>query len=215
MERVKIILADSQYLIRLGLRHLLERNDRIEVLGECGNAKDMMTQVTDLNPDLVILDYQNSGHFNVEDIRELKHISPNTRIMVISSDSNKENIHKVLEYGVLSYLTKECDEDEITSAVIAVSKNQKFFCNKILDILLEKHLPKEEENCQPTELTTRELEVVKLIVDGIATPEIADKLNLSPHTVYTHRKNLMKKLKINSTSELVRYAITTGLVDPI
>jgi len=184
-------------------------------MGECNNAKEMMSQVTQLNPDLVILDYQNSGHFDVEDIRELKHLSPDTRIMVISSDSNKENIHKVLEYGVLSYLTKECDEDEITNAVLAASKNQKFFCNKILDILLEKHLPKEEENCQPTELTTRELEVVKLIVDGISTPEIADKLNLSPHTVYTHRKNLMKKLKINSTSELVRYAITTGIVDPI
>lgn len=215
MDPVKVILADSQYLIRVGLRHLLEQNDRIEVMGECNNAKEMMSQVSQLNPDLVILDYKDSGHFNVEDIRELKDLSPETRIMVISSDNDKENIHKVLEYGVLSYLTKECDEDEITSAVLAASKNQKFFCNKILDILLEKHLPKEQENCQPTELTMRELEVVKLIVDGISTPEIADKLNLSPHTVSTHRKNLMKKLKINSTTELVRYAISTGIVDPI
>ncbi len=212
---ISVILADSQYLIRLGLRHLVSKDKDIEVVAECGTGEDLIAKTTELKPDVVILDYQNSGHFDLPDIEKLYGVSPEIRVIVISSDDNKENIHKVLEYGVQSYLTKECDEDEIRSAIVATSKNQKFFCNKILDILLEKHHPKQEEDCLATGLTVRELEVVKLVVDGISTKEIAYQLHLSHHTVYTHRKNVMRKLNINSTPELIRYAITTGLVDPI
>ena len=212
---ISVILADSQYLIRVGLRHLVSKDRNIKVVAECASGAELISRSSELVPDVVMLDYQNSGHFQLADVAELFRVCPGIRVIVISSDDNKENIHKVLEYGVQSYVTKECDEDEIRSAIVATSKNQKFFCNKILDILLEKHNPKQEEDCMPTELTVRELEVVKLVVDGIATKEIADRLNLSHHTVYTHRKNVMRKLNINSTPELVRYAITTGLVDPI
>lgn len=213
---ISVILADSQYLIRVGLRHLVSKDKDMKVVAECSSGSELIAKTSELKPDVVILDYQNSGHFELSDIGELYRVCPEIRVIVISSDDNKGNIHKVLEYGVQSYLTKECDEEEIRSAIVATSKNQKFFCNKILDILLERyHHPKQEQDCLPTELTVRELEVVKLVVDGVATKEIANRLHLSHHTVYTHRKNVMKKLNINSTTELVRYAITTGLVDPI
>ena len=212
---ISVILADSQYLIRVGLRHLVSKDREIKVIAECSTGSELIAKTIELTPDVVILDYQNSGHFQLANVEELYRVCPQIRVIVISSDDNKSNIHKALEYGVQSYLTKECDEDEIRSAIVATSKNQKFFCNKILDILLEKHHPKQQEDCLPTGLTARELEVVKLVVDGISSKEIADRLHLSHHTVYTHRKNVMKKLSINSTPELVRYAITTGLVDPI
>ena len=212
---ISVILADSQYLIRLGLRHLVSKDRNIKVIAECSSGEELIAKAKELNPDVVILDYQNSGHFELSHIEQLYSVCPEIRVIVISSDDDRGNIHQVLEYGVQSYLTKECDEEEIRSAIVATSKNQKFFCNKILDILLEKHQPKQVEKCLPTELTVRELEVVKLVVDGISSKEIADRLHLSHHTVYTHRKNVMKKLSINSTPELVRYAITTGLVDPI
>jgi len=212
MQSIRLLLADSQYLIRLGLKSLLARNKHIKIVGESSNTEELLTKVHDLQPDVVLMDYKNSHHFNLEDIKEIKTISPSSKMLIISSDDDKNNIFKVIEYGINSFLTKECSEEEIMNAIVATAKNEKFFCNKILDIILAKHLSKEDDDCAPTELTVRELEIVGLIAEGHSTKDIAEELCLSTHTVYTHRKNVMRKLNVNSASELILYAINTGLV---
>ena len=212
MQSIRLLLADSQYLIRLGLKSLLARNKHIKIVGESSNTEELLKKVHDLQPDVVLMDYKNSHHFNLEDIKEVKTISPSSKLLIISSDDDKNNIFKVIEYGINSFLTKECSEEEIINAIVATAKNEKFFCNKILDIILAKHLSKEDDDCAPTELTVRELEIVGLIAEGHSTKDIAEELCLSTHTVYTHRKNVMRKLNVNSASELILYAINTGLV---
>ncbi len=212
MQSIRLLLADSQYLIRLGLKSLLARNKHIKIVGESSNTEELLKKVHDLQPDVVLMDYKNSHHFNLEDIKEVKTISPSSKLLIISSDDDKNNIFKVIEYGINSFLTKECSEEEIMNAIVATAKNEKFFCNKILDIILAKHLSKEDDDCAPTELTVRELEIVGLIAEGHSTKDIAEELCLSTHTVYTHRKNVMRKLNVNSGSELILYAINTGLV---
>jgi len=212
MQSIRLLLADSQYLIRLGLKSLLARNKHIKIVGESSNTEELLKKVHDLQPDVVLLDYKNSHHFNLEDIKEVKTISPSSKLLIISSDDDKNNIFKVIEYGINSFLTKECSQEEIINAIVATAKNEKFFCNKILDIILAKHLSKEDDDCAPTELTVRELEIVGLITEGHSTKDIAEELCLSTHTVYTHRKNVMRKLNVNSASELILYAINTGLV---
>ena len=212
MQSIRLLLADSQYLIRLGLKSLLARNKHIKIVGESSNTEELLKKVHDLQPDVVLMDYKNSHHFNLEDIKEVKTISPSSKLLIISSDDDKNNIFKVIEYGINSFLTKECSEEEIINAIVATAKNEKFFCNKILDIILAKHLSKDDDDCAPTELTVRELEIVGLIAEGHSTKDIAEELCLSTHTVYTHRKNVMRKLNVNSASELILYAINTGLV---
>ena len=212
MQKIRLLLADSQYLIRLGLKSLVARNRHIKIVGESSNTEELLKKVHDLQPDVVLMDYKNSHHFNLEDIKEVKTISPSSKLLIISSDDDKNNIFKVIEYGINSFLTKECSEEEIMNAIVATAKNEKFFCNKILDIILAKHLSKEDDDCAPTELTVRELEIVGLIAEGHSTKDIAEELCLSTHTVYTHRKNVMRKLNVNSASELILYAINTGLV---
>lgn len=211
MENIKIILADSQYLIRKGLRHLISSHPAMQVVSEAKHRTQLIDQINQHSPDLVIIDYNNSKFFDIEDISEIKKISSNTKVLIISSDESKNNINTVLEKGINSFLTKECDEEEIVNAIYATAKGEKFFCNKILDVILEKHLSKEEEDCKPSQLTTRELEIVRMISDGSSTREIAEKLNLSHHTIYTHRKNVMKKLNIKSASELIIYAMNKGI----
>ena len=110
-----------------------------------------------------------------------------------------------------SFLSKQCDEKEILDAVLATAKGEKFYCTNVLNYLLEKSFPKETE-CKPLPLSAREVEIVQLISTGLIAKEIAGKLNLSTHTIYTHRKNIMKKLGIGSTSELVLYAVNEGIV---
>ena len=211
-DAIKVVIADSQDLTRFGLRHLIAGEKQLSLSGEARNTEELLKCCKDSTPEVLILDYKKASEFSIDGIGRIKGVSPKTNILVITSDEDKDTIHTVLEKGVNSFLTKECDETEIRNAIYATAKGERFFCGKILDIIFEKHYSKEEDNCEPTELTTRELEIVKLITEGKSTREIADQLCLSHHTIYTHKKNVMKKLKIKSTSELILYAVNSGLI---
>lgn len=211
MSKTTIAIADAQYLIRVGLRHLIEEFEQFEIIGEAGSEKELLNFLKNHTPDVVILDYQQPENFDISSIEKIKAISPESKILVISGDNEKENIYNVVQNGVSSFLTKSCDEEEIINAIKATAKHEKFFCNKILNFILEKSFSKPED-CSPTPLSPREIEIVRLVVDGKIAKEIASQLNLSTHTIYTHRKNIMNKLELKSTSELVLYAVEKGIV---
>jgi DNA-binding NarL/FixJ family response regulator len=213
-QAISIILADAQYLIRLGLRELLSQFESIEIVAEASDEEELIEALSTHEKALVVIDYAQPGYFNTTTPEVIKSNYPNTNILVISSDENKENIYQVLESGVNSYITKTCGENEIVDAVRAAAKAEKFFCSKVLDYLLEKSFPEKHKNknCAPIPLSPREIEIVRLIAQGLIAKEIARELNLSTHTIYTHRKNIMKKLKLSSVSELMIYAVNQGLV---
>ncbi|MEM7040732.1 MAG: response regulator transcription factor [Bacteroidota bacterium] len=217
MGAIRIIIADSQFLTRKGFRHLFREDDRLEVVGEAANGADLLAKVGIKKPDIVVFDYHNSETFEIEDIGVVRKAYPQTGFLIVTADELKGNIFKVLEYGVSSILTKNCSEEEILAGVRATARAEKFFCNKVLEVILERQLgPEDDEDvsCAPSNLTAREIEIVTLIANGISTKEIASQLCLSTHTIYTHRKNIMKKLNINSVSEMVLYAINSGIVKP-
>lgn len=213
MKQYSVLLADEQPLVRLALQQLLSEQEVYRILGEVSNEEEMLAALRVSAPDLVIIDYSQAESFSPSSISKIKLASPQSRVLVISSDSRKDNIAQVLELGVTSFLTKTCSLDEILDAAQAALRGDKFFCTRVIDFLLEKSFAKETEvNCTPTPLSSREIEIVQLSAKGLIAKEIADVLNLSTHTVYTHRKNIMKKLQINSSSELVLYAVSKGLV---
>lgn len=213
MKQYSVLLADEQPLVRLALQQLLAQVGQYQVVGEVANEEEMIASLRINKPDLVVIDYSQSESFQPNSIAKIKSTSPSTQILVISSDTRKDNIAQVLELGVTSFLTKTCSIDEILDAAQATLKGDKFFCTRVIDFLLEKSFAKETEvNCAPTPLSSREIEIVQLSAKGLIAKEIADVLNLSTHTVYTHRKNIMKKLQISSSSELVLYAVSKGLV---
>ena len=214
MRPISIILADSQYLVRLGLRHLIRSKEQFKVVAEATKEQQLLQQIKTFTPQVVILDYNQPENFSQSTVEQIKRAAPRTNILIISADNNKKNIYDILELGVNSYLTKACGEDEIIDAIRATARGEKFFCTKVLDFLLEKTFSKNNgsELCNTTPLTPREVEIVQLIAQGLIAKEIAGRLNLSTHTVYTHRKNIMKKLKFNTSSELVLYAVNMGIV---
>ena len=208
---INVTIADSQTLIRLGLRHLFENHSRINVISEAESSEELLEVVQERSPDVIIFDHDKPSHFAIEDITRGKAMSPDSQFLIISADSSKNTVFNVLKAGGLSFLTKECDEDEIISAVIATSRGDKFLCNKVIDIILEKEVDPDDVSCAPANLTAREVEIVQLTAKGYTAAKVADELFLSPHTVYTHRKNIMKKLGINSASELIVYAVNNGI----
>lgn len=211
MQKLSVILADSQYLIRVGLRHILDAIPDCEIVAEATHEAALLNLLHHHQPNILVLDYNQPGRFSTETIYKTRTVSPHTNLLIISADEDKKNIYQVLESGVNSFLSKLCDENEIVNAVLATGKGEKFFCTNVLNHLLEKSFPKEAD-CMPTPLSPREIEIVRLVASGLIAKEIAGKLNLSTHTIYTHRKNIMKKLRLGTTSELVLYAVNSGLV---
>jgi len=212
MPAIKIVIADAQFLIRLGLVCLLSKDERFKVVGEAANSKELRQLITKVKPEVLIMDYHQERSFDIDDLMAVKQISPRTHALIISDDEDRDNIYKAIESGGISFLTKECDQDEIVNAVLATAKGEKFICHKVIDIILNnKSASVGADDCKPFSLSLREVEIIQLTAKGLSAKEIASKLFLSPHTVYTHKKNIMKKLKLSSSSEMILYAINNGL----
>lgn len=208
----KILLADNHLLIREGLKSLLATSTCFEIVGEASNGIETLEQAQILNPDIIVIDYDIPGFFSINDIAQLHLLFPHIRVVVISANTKKQDVLKVLDYGVNNYILKLCDTDEVIGALHAATKKEKFFCGKVLDAILET-TAFGKENCIPINLTAREIDLVKLVANGNSNKELADQLNLSVHTVYTHKKNIFKKLGLNTSTELVAFALTNGIIE--
>ncbi len=211
MKKTAVIIADAHYLTRVGMRQILGEMPNCELVGEAASEPQLLVKLKSVHADVVVLDYNQPGHFSTETVEKIRQSSPQAKLLIISGDQDKKTIYQVLESGVNSFLSKHCGEKEILDAVEATANNEKFYCTNVLNHLLEKSFPREAD-CSPTPLSAREIEIVRLVASGLIAKEIAGKLHLSTHTVYTHRKNIMKKLKLGTTSELVLFAVNEGLV---
>ena len=211
---IRILLADKQPLTSAGLVHFLSSREDATILDEVSEREQLEQMLNRHKPDLLITDYNLHGYITKDDLRTVKEISPSTHSLVISADNNKGSILDVLQLGIKGYLTKECSREEIMMAIQSTARGEKFYCHKILDIIMEKHFNPEPENFDAAVLTSRETEILTLIAQGKSTQVIADDLHLSPHTVQTHRKSIIRKLNIKSPTEFVIYAIDFGLIKP-
>ena len=211
-ETYKVLLADAQFLIRFALKELLKETNTFQVIGEAGNEAELNSFIAKTPPDIIVIDYNQPGFFSIESIKNLKEQHPTIELLVISSDDNKENIYDVINSGVLRFLTKKCDAHEINEAFRAIIRGEKFFCASIFNFIFEMSFSQNNYSSNPLPLSARELEIVQLIAQGLVAKEIGKKLNLSTHTVYTHRKNIMEKLKLRRSSELVLFAVNKGLL---
>lgn len=209
---IKILIADAQYLVRAGLKSILSAEKNFRIVGEAANSSELLQLTKEYLPDVIIFDYNSDKNFLQEDMELVRKISPNSNFLIISADESKSSIYKAIELGAVSFLTKECDKEEIVGAIYATAKKEKFLCHKVIDIIIEKHMHGDEDTCKAFNLSLRETEIIKLTAKGWTAKTIAGHLFLSTHTVYTHKKNIMKKLKINSSSEMIVYAIQKGLI---
>lgn len=205
-----IVISDSQFIIRHGLFDLLRKNGH-SIAEMCENKNETFSALTQQNIDVLVIDYNKVEDFTLDDIRSVKDESPTTNILAITDYGSKTEVLNAIESGVLSFLTKDCDKREILDAIVATSKGEKFFCNRVLDYILEGQIEPMPTNCKPSVLTDREMEVVQQMSLGLKAQDIADELNLSIHTIYTHQKNIMRKLKLKSSAEVILYALSEGI----
>lgn len=212
MNRTSVFIADNHLLVREGIKGILSGKHDLNIVGEATRSSELKESLSHTKPDVLIMDYHEPGYFSLEDIQMARTLSPDTRVVIISTDQNKTDILKALEYGVTNYILKECNRDEFIGALYAAIRKEKFFCGKVIDAIVDKHFPK-NDTCEPSNLSAREIEIIRLISKGLTNKKIASKLFLSVHTVSTHRKNVLNKLKLNNSSELVAFAIKKGIIE--
>ena len=209
MNPIRVVLSDFQYLTREGLVSLLKDDEKFELIEVVEHSDDLKMAIVKHLPDIVILDYEaqkESLNKLLEEIIENEF----PQLLVITNQDNKDHIRKLLGMGIRGIVTKGCSKMEIVGAIQSISMGNRFFCNRILDQVITQP-DTEEVTCEPAELSPREFEVLGLITKGYKTVLIADELNLSVHTINSHRKNILKKLNLRSPAELIVYAMEQGL----
>ena len=210
MKAIKVLISDFQFLTREGLIKLTESTQNFDLVGVLEDQKQCMDQVTQLQPDVLILGYPEHQLDMNETLTEIIRMQA-SKVLIVTNEVEKGHIQNLLSFGVKGIVTKKCSQTEIIHAIESVAKSNRFFCNSILEIVMAPH----EEvvaNYESTDLSKRELEVLELIAKGYRTVDIAEKLFVSIHTINSHRKNILKKLNLKSPAQLIVYALESKLV---
>jgi len=213
-----IVIIDDHPLFREGLKSIIARDRHFVVVGEAGDARKGLETVKKHNPDLVIVDISLPDKSGIEAARAIRGRFPNTRIIIVSMHSKIDYIVEAFQAGATGYIVKESASDRLILGLETVLNGEYFLDSSISHAVVEKLLKEplkdtRVEDADYGSLTPREQEVMRLLAEGFAVREIAQKLYISPKTVENHRSNLMRKLGLRNAIELARYAARLGLID--
>jgi DNA-binding NarL/FixJ family response regulator len=214
MTKHKILIADDHAMIRDGVKTLLKQNKDCQLAGEAVNGIEAIEQFKSLRPDLVILDISMPYLNGMEAAREIIKVDPNARIIILSMYDDEDYISQCIESGVKGFVVKSESGNELNYAIKSVLDGRTYFSQRVQEVIVKKYTsgvkrrPKESD----VKLTSREVEITKLISEGLTSHQIADKLFISPRTVETHRANLMKKMGVKNSIELVKKVEKMGVI---
>src|ERR1022692_2867814 len=215
MRSIRILLADDHTIVRKGLRMLLESQEGFHVVAEAANGRDAVSLAEQHQPDVVVMDVAMPVMNGIEAARQICGKGIQSAIVFLSMHSDEGYVLKALKSGAKGYLLKDSAEHDLINAVQAVSEGKAFFSPAISKMLVEDyvrqmHQQKIEDSYDL--LTTREREVMQLLAEGRSNKEVATVLDLSLHTVETHRSHIMQKLNLHSGAEMILYAIRKGVI---
>ena len=205
---ITVVLADDHVVVRSALRMLLEDEQGIQVVAEAGDADSAIRYVNGHRPSVLILDINMPGGSGLGAIPTIRSQSPETQIVMLTMQAETSSAREALQAGVLGYILKEAASEELVKAVRLAAEGKTY-----LQPELGARLAAERETPAPDDLSSRELEVLRLIALGHTNNEIADSLYLSVRTVESHRAHIQQKLSLTSRSDLVRYAIERRLIE--
>jgi len=211
MKKITILLVDDHKLIRDSWTFILNSDPRFLVIGETSNGDQAIEIAKIIKPDIVLMDVNMTPVNGFDATKQICEFSPDSKVIGISMHSMPAYAKRMLQVGAMGYVTKNSSKEEMISAIIEVNNGNKYICEEVKNILTQQEL--EEEDSQPdmNVLSRRELEIAKLIKEGMSSKEIAVRLDISLKTVEVHRYNILKKLNLKNTASLVNFIHTQGL----
>lgn len=214
MAPLRVFVADDHGVLRAGLRLLIDAQPDMQVVGEAGDGSSTLQLVTELQPDLILLDLTMPGLGGLEILPLLRQRVPGSRILILTMHDNEGYLRQALGAGAAGYVLKGAVDSELLNAIRAVARGETYIHSAITHKLLESIQPSAAPSDDPWEsLSSRELEVLRLVALGYTNSEIAEQLSISVKTVETYRARGMEKLNLRTRAELVRAAIAKGLLD--
>jgi DNA-binding NarL/FixJ family response regulator len=218
MEKIKIFLVDDHQLVRDGLKALLTGTNDIEIIGEACDSTELFGKLALMKPDLLIMDISLPGISGIEITRKICTDYPEIKILMLSMYNSEDFILNSIKAGAKGYLPKNTSRNEMLEAIYAIHSGEEFYGESISKIMLKSYVKRatdpEKPGNRPSELlTTREIEILKLYVEGLINKEISEKLDISIRTVETHKNHIMRKLELKSTVEMVKFAIRNKIVE--
>ncbi len=214
-----ILLADDHVMFRRGVRRIIQSIDDVEVVGEASDGFELLELLKKTSPHLVIMDISMPNLRGLEATREIKIIDPAVKVLILTMHKDKEYLYHAFSAGAEGYLLKEDADSELLSAIDTLRRGGTYISpllsTQLADLFMQKSRPGTEQTAVSRELlTTREREIIKLIAEGKSSKEVADLLFISSRTVQHHRANIMRKLNLKKTAELVKYALQKGYTAP-
>jgi two-component system response regulator NreC len=199
---IQLLLVDDHEVVRSGLRMLLENEEDVEIVGEAGTAEEAIAAVGELSPDVVLMDIGLPDRSGIDAASEIKEVAPKTAVVALTIHEDEEYFFKMLEAGASGYVPKP---------------GEVYLYPSLAKLLVKDYLTQDQESRSARtgdDLTAREYEVLAHLADGATNFEIGETLGISPKTVARHRENIMRKLNLHSRTELVKYAIRKGIIQP-
>jgi len=216
MGKIRVFLADDHLILREGIRSLLQKVEGIEVVGEASDGEEAVAQVVQLVPDVVLMDITMPGLNGLEATQQIKKENSQIKVLILTVHETGQYLSGMLKVGASGYVVKTATSNELISAIRAVHHGDVYLYPSVARMLVEDYLQKvrtgEEKNSYEG-LTSREREILKCIAEDKKNKEIADLLGISVRTVQAHRTNLMDKLGAHDRTELVKYAISKGMIN--
>jgi two-component system invasion response regulator UvrY len=211
MEKITILIADDHKLIRETWSFILNSDPRFQVVSQCSNGEEAISEAQRLRPKVALLDINMTPISGLEATQQIRKYSPATKIIGVSMHSQPAYVKKLLKLGAHGYVTKNSPQNEMFEAIVEVNKGGRYICSEVKTILSEQAFD-DEASSGINSLSNRELEIIKYIKDGLSSKEISTQLNISLKTVEVHRHNILKKLNLKNSAALVNYINSAGLV---
>ncbi|MGD8782214.1 MAG: response regulator transcription factor [Ignavibacteria bacterium] len=211
MNKKKILLIDDHKMVREGLKMALEYDNVFDIVGEANNGLEGIEKTKELKPDIIIMDIDMPQLNGIDASIKIREFDTDVKILILTMLSDEELVFKALSAGVDGYIYKMAEIKLFKEAVKSLAVGDTYFSQEVTNLVIKSHIRSENKSIQ-NELSGREIEVLKLIVDGLTSQQIADKLFISYFTVAKHRKNIGDKLGIKNTAGLIKYSIENNLV---
>jgi two-component system, NarL family, response regulator NreC len=213
MRNIRVILADDHHIVRQGFKSLLENQEGFSVIAEAGDGLQAVRITASLKPDVLVVDVMMPGLNGLEVTRQVSKLSPNTKVIILSMYMDEPYVIEALQNGACGYVLKEADVSDLIQAIREVTAGRHYLSSPLSELAIAAFMEKTKGTSLDlyNTLTTREREVLQLVVEGLTNAEIGDKLFISARTVESHRANLMQKLSLKSRDDLIKYALKKGL----
>ena len=211
---VKVLIADNQFLITESLKYILHSHESFNIINVVTEKSELLKALEQDHTSLLIIDPSQIDISDASELKEIINSFHDLKVLIISNNITRKELHEFNSAGITNIILKIAGKEELFDAIDSSLKGKKYYSDEILDLLLKSD-ERNNSSEEPVQLTTSELEIVRLISEGLTTKEIASRKFISFHTVISHRKNIFRKLGVTSVSELIMFAIKSGWINTI